>query len=213
MPSSTRRLEAWNRKLHFYLGLYFLLFLWLFSLTGLMLNHGQWAVSLAANLRTDTRYERPVTVPTQGSQLVQIRDVMTQLGLVGEIDIPNQQPGWLSFSTSRPADSNQVRVDLGKGVAAVQHFENGHLGRFRTLHTFSGFRYNQPASQRDWIVTTLWVTAMDALAAGLIVMILGSYYMWWRLKKRHALGIAALVLGTLTCAWFVSGVFWTTSAG
>jgi len=32
-------LEAWNRRLHYYLGLYFLLFLWLFSFTGLLLNH------------------------------------------------------------------------------------------------------------------------------------------------------------------------------
>ena len=28
-----------NRKGHYYLGLYFLLFLWLFALTGLLLNH------------------------------------------------------------------------------------------------------------------------------------------------------------------------------
>ena len=39
---SLRRLDVWNRKLHYYLGLYFLFFLWLFSLTGLMLNHQQW---------------------------------------------------------------------------------------------------------------------------------------------------------------------------
>jgi hypothetical protein len=132
---------------------------------------------------------------------------MKELGLIGEVEIPTQQPGRLSFSTSRPADSNQVRVDLAKGIASVQHFENGHLGRFRILHTFSGSRYNQPTSQRDWIVTTLWVVAMDALAVGLIVMILGSYYMWWRLKKRHAAGVASLILGTLVCAWFVSAAF------
>mgnify|MGYP003297306076 CR=1 FL=1 len=33
------------------------------------------------------------------------------------------------------------------------------------------------------------------LAAGLIVMVLGSYYMWWRLKKRKVLGIAVLGAG------------------
>jgi hypothetical protein len=208
MPFSTRTIEAWNRRLHFYVGLYFLFFLWLFSLTGLMLNHGQWAVSLAANHRTETRYERPVTVPASGSDVERARAVMNQLNLVGEIEMPNQQPaGSLSFSTSRPADSNQVRVNLERRLATVQHFEHGHLGRFRTLHTFSGSRYNQPTSQRDWIVTTLWVWAMDALAAGLIVMILGSYYMWWRLKKRHAAGLASLSLGFIACAWFVSGLF------
>ena len=46
MPSSGKAFEVWNRKLHYYLGLYFLFFLWLFSLTGLMLNHQQWFTDL-----------------------------------------------------------------------------------------------------------------------------------------------------------------------
>ena len=119
MPFSPRTLEAWNRRLHFYLGLYFLFFLWLFSLTGLMLNHGLWAISTAANQRAETRYERPVTLPAGGSDLDRVRGVMTQLALAGEIEIPSQQQaGWLSFSTNRPGDSNQVRVNLEQRVAA-----------------------------------------------------------------------------------------------
>ncbi|HEX6070876.1 MAG TPA: hypothetical protein VFZ18_13670, partial [Longimicrobiaceae bacterium] len=35
-------LRSWTRRLHYYLGLYFLLFIWLFSLTGLLLNHSDW---------------------------------------------------------------------------------------------------------------------------------------------------------------------------
>jgi len=46
MPSFAKALETWNRRLHYYLGLYFLFFLWLFSLTGLMLNHQQWFTDL-----------------------------------------------------------------------------------------------------------------------------------------------------------------------
>jgi hypothetical protein len=47
---------------------------------------------------------------------------------------------------------------------------------------------------------------MDALSAGLIVMVFGSYYMWWRLKKRKMLGLVTLFLGVLTCGIFVAGV-------
>jgi hypothetical protein len=46
---------------------------------------------------------------------------------------------------------------------------------------------------------------MDALAIGLIVMVLGSYYMWYRLKKKRALGIVVLSAGVLSCGLFVSG--------
>lgn len=33
---------VWNRRTHFYLGLYFLFFAWLFVFTGLLLNHPRW---------------------------------------------------------------------------------------------------------------------------------------------------------------------------
>ena len=56
MANST--LELWNRKLHYYLGLYFLFFLWLFSLTGLMLNHQQWFTGLYE--RDQTSYDAPI---------------------------------------------------------------------------------------------------------------------------------------------------------
>ena len=44
-------------------------------------------------------------------------------------------------------------------------------------------------------MTSAWVFAMDALAAGLIVMVIGSYYMWWRLKQRKTLGVVTLAAG------------------
>lgn len=48
---------------------------------------------------------------------------------------------------------------------------------------------------------------MDALATAILVMVFGSYYMWWRLKQRHAFGVAVLLAGLLTCGWFISGLF------
>ena len=50
-------LESWNRRIHYYLGLYFLLFLWLFSFTGLLLNHPRWALSRIPN-EPNPVYER-----------------------------------------------------------------------------------------------------------------------------------------------------------
>src|SRR4026209_2868071 len=89
--------EKWNRKLHFYLGLYFLFFLWLFSLTGLLLNHGRWAMAGAANRRQESRYERSIEIPNGNTDLDRARDMMRQLNLVGEVDWPaSQEPGRLA---------------------------------------------------------------------------------------------------------------------
>ena len=203
--SMAKRVDTWNRKLHYYLGLYFLFFLWLFSLTGLMLNHQPWFTHLYD--RAETRLQLSIGTPTGDTMLEQTRDVMQQLGLEGEIDWPAAQPAWhIDFTVSRPNGAAQVRVDLTAKKAYVREFENGRLHAFQIFHTFSGSRFSQPGSQRDWIVTSLWVWAMDALALGLIVMVLGSYYMWWQLKKRKALGVAVLTGGVATCGVFVAGL-------
>lgn len=209
MPSSTRTtVETWNRRLHFYLGLTFLFLLWLFSLTGLLLNHGQWAMAQAANQRRETRYEQAIQPPAGATDLERARDVMRQLRLTGEIDWPAlvPQPGRLSFNVSRPGDASQVRVDLAQNRVVVQHFDSGHWAMFRTLHTFSGSRVNVAGSQRDWILTTVWVVAMDGLAAALIVMVVGSYYMWYRLKPKRRLGLVVLAAGFLSCGVFLAGL-------
>lgn len=202
MPSSVKALEVWNRKLHFYLGLYFLFFLWLFSLTGLMLNHQQWFRDLYE--RKETRYDTLIETPAGVTTLERTQDLVRQLNLRGEIDWPASQPaGHLDFTVSRPNGSAQIRVDLNAKKAYVRELDNNEQHAFQIFHTFSGSRFNQPASRRDWVVTSLWVWAMDALAAGLIIMVLGSYYMWYRLKKRRALGIAVLAAGFLSCGIFL----------
>jgi hypothetical protein len=55
------------------------------------------------------------------------------------------------------------------------------------------------------LLTSLWVVAMDALAVGLLVMVFGSYYMWYRLKVKRTLGWIALAGGLLSCGLFVLG--------
>jgi hypothetical protein len=209
MPSTaSATFEKWNRKLHYYLGLYFLFFLWLFLLTGLILNHGSWKIAQAASHRTETRYERAMAPPQGKTDLARARDAIRQLDLQGEIEWPAAPPpgGHFVLSVARPKDASQVDIDLATKMATVQHWENGGWTVFRIFHTFSGSRYNAPG-QRDWALTTTWVVAMDALAAGLIVMVLGSYYMWYRLKRTHTLGSLALAAGFASCAMFFASIW------
>jgi hypothetical protein len=205
MPSSAKTLERWNRRFHYYLGLYFLFFVWLFSATGLMLNHQQWFRNLYE--RDENTYEMPIETPAGDTTVMRMRHAAGQLDLRGEIDWPAPQPvGHFDFNVNRPNGAAQVRVDLNAKKAYVKAFDNNALHGFQIFHTFSGSRFNQPASTRDWMLTSLWVWAMDAFAAGLVVMVLGSYYMWWRLKKRKAAGVVALAAGFGMCGLFVMGV-------
>jgi hypothetical protein len=49
---------------------------------------------------------------------------------------------------------------------------------------------------------------MDAVAAGLIVMVLGSYVMWFRLRAKRIGGIIALALGFISCGAFIGALRW-----
>jgi len=200
-------LEAWNRRLHYYLGLYFLVFLWLFSFTGLLLNHPRWALSRIPN-EAKPAYERNIDAAVGATDIERANDMIRKLGLRGEIDWPQSAPapGTLEFNLAYPKQAFQVRVDLALNRATVREIDRSFWSALKISHTFSGSRYNANGTSRDWLVTSLWVIAMDALAAGLLVMVFGSYYMWYRLKRQRTLGWLVLALGFASCALFVFGL-------
>src|SRR5213079_2442785 len=79
--------ERWNRKLHFYSGLFLIVFLWLFAFTGLLLNHPTWTFHESWRNRHETKFQLPIVRPAAGltSDLEQARDLMRQMSIDGEI--------------------------------------------------------------------------------------------------------------------------------
>jgi len=135
---------------------------------------------------------------------------MRQFGIAGEIQWPAALPAGapFAFQVSRPGLAIEVKADLNSGRATLQRNDVNAWGVMHVLHTFIGVRSGDPRSARDWALTTVWALSMDAVAAGLIVMVFSSYIMWYRLKAKRLGGAIALLLGFLTCAAFVRGLDW-----
>ena len=207
MPSAAK-LTLWNRKLHYYLGLYFLFFLWLFAFTGLLLNHPGWTFAEFLANRKQSVFERQIQPPRSGSDLDQARDLMRQLDIAGEIEwtATRSDPNAFDFRVIRPGHIFEIRTDFNKHQALVQHTALNGWGVLHILHTFTGVRLADTRNQRDWTLTIIWALAMDALAAGLILMVLSGIYMWYGLIRKRRLGAAALALGVLICLWFAIGL-------
>ena len=202
--------ETWNRRLHFYLGLYFLFFIWLFAFTGLLLNHPKWTFAEFWPNRKQSSFERPIARPGGGSDLEQARNILGQLGFSGEIEwttAPTDSDR-LAFRASRPGRTWEIRADFGQGLASIQEITVNAWGVVRILHTFTGVRAGDARNQRDWLLTSIWAFAMDAVSIGLIVMILGSYYMWFRLPRKRCWGAISLTIGVFACGLFVFGLNW-----
>ena len=210
-PAATRKglaFEDWNRKAHYFLGLYFLFFVWLFALTGLLLNHSTWEFAQFWPQRKVTNSEHAITVSKGGSMLDDARHYARQLGLAGEIEwVTNRVDSKrLEFRVARPGLNVEVKADLEAGKARVQRTEVNSWGIARILHTFSGVRANDPRrNERDWIVTTAWALAMDAVALGLVLMVASGIVIWWRSGECRLAGVLTLSLGTMICGVFVVG--------
>jgi hypothetical protein len=203
-------LTRWNRKLHYYLGLYLLLFVWLFSFTGLLLNHSQWKFAEFWENRRQTSNEYDIQTPPPGSDLAQARDLMRQLDIHGEIEwtTTRNDPNLFDFRASRPGRIYEIKADFARHKAGIQRIDLNAWGVMRILHTFTGVRLDDSRNSRDWLLTSLWAFTMDAIAAGLILMVLSSYYMWFELPQKRRWGTVALVLGFLSGGLFCVGLHW-----
>jgi hypothetical protein len=201
---------VWNRRVHFYLGLYLLFFTWLFAFTGLLLNHPRWQFAQFWPNRLQSTTEHALGSVTGIADIDRARDVMRQLGIVGEVQWPATQPpnGPFTFQVSRPGLVIDVKADLRASRATVQRTQLNAWGVMHVLHTFTGAPAADSRNRRDWMLTTVWALSMDAVAIGLIVMVLGSYVMWFRLRAKRLGGAVALALGVISCGAFVSALRW-----
>ena len=201
---------VWNRRTHYFLGLYLLFFTWLFVFTGVLLNHPRWQFAQFWPNRLQSTSVHQVQVPAAASDDERAQELMQQLDIVGEIQWPPQQAGAFAFQVSRPGLVVEVKADLEQGRATVQRNRLNAWGVMHLLHTFTGVRAGDERNTRDWLLTTVWAVSMDAVAVGLIVMVFSSYIMWYRLKPKRLGGIVALLLGFISCGAFVIGLGWLT---
>jgi hypothetical protein len=201
-------LRRWNRKLHYYLGLYLLLFVWLFAFTGLLLNHSPWRFAQFWENRHETSVERDIAPPPPEGDLRQARHLLHQLGLQGEVEwtISRADPNALHCRISRPGQIVEIKADFVRHKATLKRIDLNAWGVLRLLHTFTGVRLDDDRNRRDWVLTSLWAWTMDAVAAGLILLVLSSLFMWYERPLKRKSGVIVLALGILSSGLFCLGL-------
>lgn len=204
MAKVSQLLQAWNTKSHIYVGLFSLLFLWLFAVSGFIMNHPLWFGSPPER----SEFEKEVVLLAQADDQAVAEALLGQLGIDGEIIFMVPRKGHLVFRVNRPNRRFVVDVDLEANRALVRTAIPGAPAVLLALHTTTGVRtmWNEPKPRRDWIMTKIWSASMDAICVGLIFLVLSSLYMWLKLRQGRTWGGVALTLGTLSCAFFVWGL-------
>ena len=212
VPRFLAGVERWNRKLHFYAGLFLLFFIWLFAFSGLLLNHPTWSFAESWNNRKETNYVREIAAPGPEAKgnLGQAREIVRQLGMEGEIlwTTTTTNADQFDFQVRRPGHFFFIKADLARKRVTVRQAEVNLWGVIKVLHTFTGVQMDNARNSRDWVLTSLWAYSMDAVAAGLVFMVLSSLYMWFGFPQKRLPGAVVLGLGSLSCGLFCIGLRW-----
>ena len=193
----------WNRKLHIHLGLFLLFFIWLFSFSGLLLNHSDWKFASFWDERNEKKTSNFLTVPANLDSIAIVANIKNQLKIAGEISDVKLNKDSIDFRAEVPGHIKNIHVDFKKGLSTQTEIKFNAWGIIRTIHTFNGVKKNNPSEKSNWILTLVWRLTMDGIAIGLILLCLSSLVMWYRLKKGRLIGTTILILGCISAIYFV----------
>lgn len=198
-----RNLNFWNRKLHIHLGLFLLLFIWLFSISGLLLNHGSWEFASFWEQRKQKESVTEMTLPIGLDSAGLLHLVMEKLEISGEVTNVKYSADAFDFRVGSPGVGRDLHVDLRSGTVSQKEYELNIWGKIRTLHTFNGVDKKNIDKQPNWIITHVWRFAMDAIAVALILLCVSSWIMWYKIRKDYRWSATVLIAGFLTSIYFV----------
>lgn len=190
-----------NRKLHIYLGLFLVLFIWLFFVSGLIMNHGKWKAGNFYVKRVEEKIDINVSASIINDNPDVVNTLKNHLDIAGEVSNIRLKKGDVGFRVSSPGLIQEVNVDsTGKGSLKMMKYN--FWGKLHTLHLFNGMNKNDPEQRPDWMVTKLWRIMMDTTAIVLIILSLGSWIMWYKVRKDYKAGYIFLAAG-----WIIAGYF------
>ncbi len=198
-----KKLTWSNRRLHIYVGLFLVLFIWLFSFSGLLLNHGDWKFTSFWDERKEKTTETAVSLPAGLDSLEKLKSILSQLKISGEVNNVRMTSDSVDFSVSYPGHVSNIHADFKRGVGIQKELSYNIWGKIRTLHTFNGANRDHPDVEPNWLLTRVWRFSMDAVALGLIFLSFSGWIMWYKIKHNYLWGYLALIAGFALAAYFL----------
>jgi len=196
-------LNYWSRKFHIHLGLFLLLSIWLFSISGLLLNHGKWKFASFWDERKEKTTISSIHTNASPDSAATLRNIMQQLNIAGEVTRVLMTTDSIDFRVSIPGVERNLHVNLRNGICTQKEVTVNWWGKMRLLHTFNGVDKDNLNIQPNWIITRTWKLAMDGIAIGFIILCVSSWIMWYKLRRKYKWGSLILISGFAVAIYFV----------
>ena len=191
-----------NRRVHLYLGLALLPWFLMYGVSSVVFSHGSFFErrDAAGGLPLWTlRLERSldVAVPDDPGQLRQIGETLINVaGIHGmSYGVYRESPTQINVYAYSFWQSTQVKYFTDRRALTVED------RRFRWDEFLTGM-HARGEFEQEGILPTSWAVVVDLVQFGILVWIASGLWMWWELRGHRRWGVAAILGGTLSFAWF-----------
>jgi len=200
-----KNLVKWNQKIHIYLGLFLLLFIWLFGISGLLLNH-HWEFANSWEKRKVISYDKTIEISQEREKHTLVHEIMNKLNLNGSIVNLRYSTDsiYLNFIAVQPGIRYEIQAGLNDGKIMIKETRLDQWEIMRSLHKLRNPTHNEQGEQYQPVVAFIWSFSMDIVSAGLIIICLGGWYMWLQVgRKRFYLGLISITGGFILCIYIL----------
>jgi len=205
MNKQKKGLLKWNLKIHIYIGLYLLFFIWLFGFSGLLLNH-HWEFANFWEERKETSFEKTITISGAREEYKFVHDIMHKIELNGNISNAkfSDDSILLSFIISKPGTRYDIQANLNDGNILIKEMKFNKWGIMRALHVLRNPSLKEQGDQTQSVLASIWSFSMDIVSVSLILLCIGGWYLWIKApKKRFYLGLISVACGFILCVFFL----------
>lgn len=198
-------LLKWNLKIHIYIGLYLLFFIWLFGFSGLLLNH-HWEFANFWEERKETSFEKTITISGAREEYRLVQDIMHKIDLNGNISNAkfSDDSIFLNFIISKPGTRYDIQANLIDGNILIKEMNFNKWGIMRALHVLRNPSLKEREGRYQSAIASIWSFAMDIISVSLILLCFGGWYLWINAtRKRFYLGLISVASGFILCIFFL----------
>lgn len=193
-----------NRRLHLYLGLALLPWLFMYGISSIPFAHNHYFERRDAakglplwTLRAEHRVDLPI--PGQAAELRRLgAALLDRAGIAGtSFGAYRQSPTQVNVYSYSFWKSTQLKYFADRGILTVED------RRFRWDHFLTGM-HARGGFEQDSLLVRSWSVVVDVVCAAIVVWIATGIYMWWGAPGTRRWGFAALAGGTISFVLFAA---------
>jgi hypothetical protein len=172
----------WLRNTHLLLGVFSLLFVLMYGMSGIQMAHNSWFTARPAVVE-----DRVALSPQDLTPRAVGRALMEHRGLRGEIAQVRDTPAGFAFRILRPGTVYDVEYSRATSEARVRTSTATFIGMLNRIHHVAGLWHEYP-------LINLWGIFVGVVSCALLLLGATGIYLWFKLHAERRIGAALLAL-------------------